>query len=70
MSETKKKQNKIINYFSSSVEELKKVKWPTKNEVLNNTILVVVICIFMAVFLGLLDFGLTRLVAWMVSLTK
>lgn len=70
MSETKKKQNKIINYFSSSVEELKKVKWPTKNEVLNNTILVVVICVFMAVFLGLLDFGLTRLVAWMVSLTK
>ncbi len=70
MSETKKKQNKIISYFSSSVEELKKVKWPTKNEVLNNTILVVVICVFMAVFLGLLDFGLTRLVAWMVSLTK
>ncbi|MEZ7820854.1 MAG: preprotein translocase subunit SecE [Patescibacteria group bacterium] len=70
MAETNKKQNKIVNYFNSSIEELKKVKWPTKNEVVNNTILVVIICIFMAIFLGLLDFGLTHLVEWMISFKK
>ena len=70
MAETNKKQNKIVNYFNSSIEELKKVKWPTKNELVNNTILVVIICIFMAIFLGLLDFGLTHLVEWMISFKK
>lgn len=70
MAEANKKQNKIVSYFNSSIEELKKVKWPTKNEVINNTILVVIICVFMAVFLGLLDFGLTRLVEWMIAFKK
>lgn len=69
MAETKK-QNKLVEYFKSSIDELKKVKWPTKKEAINHTILVVVICIFMAVFLGLLDFGLTHLVEWMISLKK
>lgn len=69
MAETKK-QNKLVEYFKSSIDELKKVKWPTKKEAINHTILVVVICVFMAVFLGLLDFGLTHLVEWMISLKK
>ncbi len=63
-----KKQNKISTYFSSAIEELKKVKWPTRDEAVNHTILVILICIFMAIFLGSLDFGLTHLVEWMISL--
>ena len=70
MSEVNKKQNKIVEYFKSSIEELKKVKWPTRKEAVNHTILVVLICIFMAVFLGLLDFALTHGVEWMISLNK
>lgn len=69
MAETKK-QNKIVEYLKSSIDELKKVKWPTKKEAINHTILVVIICVFMAVFLGLLDFGLTQLIEWMISLKK
>lgn len=70
MAAENKKQNKIISYFNSSVEELKKVKWPTKNEAINHTILVILICLFMAIFLGLLDTGLTRLVEWMITLKQ
>jgi len=70
MAETNKKQNKLVNYFNSSIEELKKVKWPTRNEAINHTILVILICIFMALFLGALDTGLTHLVEWMIALKK
>lgn len=70
MSEVNKKQNKIVEYFKSSFDELKKVKWPTRQEAVKHSILVVLICIFMAMFLGLLDFGLTNLVEWMISLKK
>lgn len=68
MEDKNKKQNKISKYFKESAEEYKKIKWPTKNETLNQTILVIFICAFVAIFLGLLDFGLTHLIEWLISL--
>ena len=56
------KQNKLVKYFKDTYKELKKVKWPTKSETVNNTILVIGICAFMGIFLGLIDLGLTELV--------
>ncbi len=63
----KEKQNKVAKYFKDSAEEFKKIKWPTRKETINQTILVIFICAFVAIFLGLLDFGLTRLVEWLIS---
>ena len=61
MSEQKQVQsNRLVNYFKLAIEELKKVKWPTGKETINHTFLVIVICVVMAIFLGLLDFGLTE----------
>ncbi len=65
-----KKQNKIVKYFKDSYEELKKVKWPTRNEAINNTILVIVICVFMGLFLGLIDLGLTELIYKLLNIAK
>lgn len=48
--------NRIKNYINGSVEEMKKVTWPTKKETYNYTILVIAISIAMSLFLGLLDF--------------
>ena len=48
--------NKIINYFKGSVEEMKKVTWPTKKEVKNFTLLVIGLSLSVAAFLGALDF--------------
>ncbi len=37
--------------------ELAKVSWPTRNQTILYTLVVIGISLFMAVFLGLLDFG-------------
>ncbi len=48
--------NKLTNYFRESYLELKRVVWPTKQETLNHTLLVIGISLGMAIFLGGLDF--------------
>ena len=54
--------NKIINYFKSISVELRKVSWLTKEQLINSTVIVGVFSILVAVFLFILDFGLTRFV--------
>jgi preprotein translocase subunit SecE len=48
--------NAISNYIKSSIEEMKKVTWPTKKETYNYTILVIGISLGVAAFLGALDY--------------
>lgn len=51
--------NKIINYIKASIEELKKVSWPTKKETYHYTVLVVVVSLAVAAYLGGLDYLFT-----------
>jgi len=51
---------KIINYVKASIEEMKKVAWPTKKETYNYTLLVIFISLGVALFLGLLDLVYTK----------
>ncbi len=48
--------NKLTNYIKGSVEEMKKVTWPTKKETYNYTLLVMGISVAVAAFLGALDY--------------
>ena len=48
--------SKISEYIKGSVEEMKKVTWPTKKETKNYTLLVISISLGMAAFLGALDY--------------
>lgn len=47
--------NKLINYIKASIEEMKKVTWPSKKETYNYTVLVIGISLGIAAFLGALD---------------
>lgn len=51
---------KIIEYLKASIEEMKKVTWPTKKETYNYTLLVIFISLGVALFLGLLDIIFTK----------
>ena len=53
--------NKIINYIKLSIIELKKVVWPTKREAINHSLLVIGISLGVAIFLGIIDFILTKI---------
>ena len=48
--------SKIKRYIQQSIEELKKVSWPSKKETYQYTILVIGISLAVAAFLGALDF--------------
>ena len=58
--------NKITAYFKDAIAEIKKVTWPTKKETYSYTIMVIVISLLTALFLGGLDYlfnwGLTFLI--------
>jgi len=51
--------NGITKYVSDSWKELKNVTWPTKEELRKHTILVVVMSISVALFLGICDYLIT-----------
>ncbi|MFH1712819.1 MAG: preprotein translocase subunit SecE [Candidatus Jacksonbacteria bacterium] len=53
--------NQITSYLISSKEELKKVTWPSRDETIQKTVLVIAISLAVAVYLGMLDYLLTRL---------
>ncbi|MFA5247826.1 MAG: preprotein translocase subunit SecE [Patescibacteria group bacterium] len=48
--------NKITAYIKSSLEEMKKVTWPTKKQTREYIVLVIAISLGVATFLGALDF--------------
>lgn len=52
---------KIIEFFQEVKLELKKVVFPTKKEVIGSTWVVIITVLISALFLGLVDIGLARL---------
>lgn len=51
---------KIGKFFRESKAELKKVVWPTKEDVLSSIKVVIISTVIVAVILGLLDWGFTE----------
>lgn len=50
-------------YINETLGELRKVQWPTRKEAINLTIVVLVVSIVMAFFLGGLDFIFSRILS-------
>ena len=48
--------NKLLNYLKGAKEELAKVVWPTKDVTVKHTLVVIVISLATAIFLGSIDF--------------
>jgi len=55
LAEKAKKQSAIQRYVNETAGELRKVSWPTRQEAVQLTIIVLVVMIFMGAFLGLVD---------------
>ena len=52
---------KVIQFVKESRAELKKVVWPTKDDVISSIKVVIISTIIVAVVLGLLDLGFSQL---------
>ncbi len=48
-------KEKIITFFQDVVKEMKKVTWPTKDELFESTKIVIVVCLVLAVFTYVID---------------
>ena len=51
-----------FQFISDIINELKKVMWPTRQELVRLTLMVLAVCIATAIVLGLVDYGFGRLV--------
>ena len=66
---TKESNNQLLGYIGIATQflrdakmELKKVKWPTRKELLASTAIVIVLVLIVSLFLGLIDFGLIKII--------
>lgn len=57
---------KISNFFVSSFEELKKVIWPSRKELINHTIIVIISVAISMGILILIDLALSNGVQWLI----
>jgi preprotein translocase subunit SecE len=57
----------VLNFFNEVSEELKKVTWPSRNQTIKYTILVIIVTISVGVFLGGLDFILVSISNFLVT---
>ncbi|MBE6844758.1 MAG: preprotein translocase subunit SecE [Ruminococcus sp.] len=64
----KKKQNRIVKWFKDLKSEFKKVTWPTKKKVINNTSVVLVTMVIASAFVGGLDYGLLKFFSFILGL--
>jgi preprotein translocase subunit SecE len=62
----KKMFNQAIEFLKESKSELSKVVFPSKSETISSTIVVILSVIFVSVFLGVVDLGLSKLMSMLV----
>jgi preprotein translocase subunit SecE len=53
---------RIREFVQDVLVEFRKVTWPTRQELLNSTVVVIAVTVVLAFFLGGVDIALTRLV--------
>ena len=61
-SATAKRKSPRFGLFGDIISELKKVTWLSRQELMYLTGLVLIVTVIMALILGVLDYGFTRLV--------
>jgi preprotein translocase subunit SecE len=56
-----------VSFFKEAWQEVKKVHWPSRKETYAATSVVLIVVLIIALFLALVDFGLTRAIQAIVS---
>jgi preprotein translocase subunit SecE len=59
--------NRFTLFFRETVGELRKVNWPTRQEAINLTTIVLIVIFVMALFLGVLDLFFSRIFTILLS---
>ena len=55
-------KEKIIAFFTDVVKEMKKVTWPTYQELRDSTVIVIVVCAVFTIFIYVLDTAVSKVI--------
>lgn len=58
---------KIGQFLSDAKAELKKVTWPERKQTMASTLVVIIIVFVMAIYFGIIDFGLAKLIKFILG---
>lgn len=58
---------KAVQFIKDSIAELKKSTWLSRQEVVQSTILVGIVVVLVSAYVGIIDFGLTRILGAIVG---
>ncbi|MBD3347831.1 MAG: preprotein translocase subunit SecE [Candidatus Eisenbacteria bacterium] len=59
--------NKLVRFIKEVRNELKRVSWPSRDDVRESTTVVIVVVLVLAVFIGLVDWALSFLVSFILG---
>ena len=59
----------IVNYVQESVRELELVRWPTRQQAIRLSVIVIGFTAINAVIFGVIDMGLSKLLGFLLSST-
>jgi preprotein translocase subunit SecE len=54
-------KDKIKNFVNDVVKEMKKVTWPSREELKESTAIVIVVCLIIAAFTFVIDYAITQI---------
>ncbi len=60
----------VVSFLKEVKEELGKVAWPTREQTIRYTVMVIIVAVAVGVFLGGLDYILTGLTAYLLEHIK
>jgi preprotein translocase subunit SecE len=58
---------RVKEFVQEVLVEFRKVTWPSRQELVNSTVVVIVVTVVIAFFLGAVDIVLARVVEWILS---
>jgi preprotein translocase subunit SecE len=64
----RRKENAIARYFRQTWAELRKVRWPTRREAANLSLIVLTVTVAMSAFLGVIDWLSSLLFSFLIEL--
>lgn len=65
-----KRKGGIVNYISETIAELKKVTWLSRRDLMYLSGLVILTALVVGVILGLIDWGFSEFISWLISTVK
>ncbi len=60
----------MFKYFIEAKEELTKVTWPSRKDIVRYSLVIIAVCLVFAAYFGALDAALSAGLKWLINVTN